>query len=274
MRPAAGRRAAIAAPAVLIAALASAATGIAQTTDAALDGPSVVLSDESGASPYSGVGRYEGRRTCTAFFLDTGPIPDDVADAPAYAVTSGHCAGAGYVIFNFFETSTERQLRVAVARSVYSTMTGRDIAVLELAAHFAELSNRMIRPLRVPFFAHATARDPILVVGAPEWPDRPRSFLRVSSCRIEGVAPTVVERGWTWVDTPFTRCRDLLPGSAGSPVFSVTDRVVVAVIGRNSSETPEVTYASPVTGLTMCFDAGRRFDVNMPDCPLEPTDPS
>ena len=49
---------------------AAAATGvIAAGTAVAAD--SVVLSYLAGASPYSGIGRYDGSATCTAFLLET-----------------------------------------------------------------------------------------------------------------------------------------------------------------------------------------------------------
>src|SRR6185295_1091209 len=133
------------APVVLAAAIASTATGPrAVVDDVPVGGPSALLPYLSGASPYSGVGRYEGRATCTAFLLDTG-VPADGSTAPAYALTSGHCPaqtgsndvvidspGVGRVIFNYFIDSERTQLPVAVARTAYSTMKGRDLAVLEL----------------------------------------------------------------------------------------------------------------------------------------------
>src|SRR5204862_5334354 len=58
------------------------------------DGPSVLLSYVDHASPYTGVGRYEGRATCTAFLLDTGALARRAPEAPGYAVTAGHCPAA------------------------------------------------------------------------------------------------------------------------------------------------------------------------------------
>ena len=90
------------------------------------DGPSVLLSYVDHASPYTGVGRYEGRATCTAFLLDTGALARRAPEAPGYAVTSGHCpaapgpndvvidgAGVGQVVFNLFIDSQRWQLHGA-----------------------------------------------------------------------------------------------------------------------------------------------------------------
>src|SRR5262245_52056946 len=99
------------------------------TYGAVMGGPSVLVSYSSGASTYSGIGRYEGRATCTALFLDTAVGSDDPQNAPAYALTSGHCIalpdpndvlidrpGFGRVIFNYFKDSQSRQVSVPVAR--------------------------------------------------------------------------------------------------------------------------------------------------------------
>src|SRR5687767_13587358 len=75
----------------LAAGLTAAAAALTAATDPVIGGPSELLSHLGGASPYTGVARYEGRATCTAFFLDTGPLTAQAADAPAYALTSGHC---------------------------------------------------------------------------------------------------------------------------------------------------------------------------------------
>lgn len=120
----------------LAAATAAAAAGLI-AAEPAHGGPSVLLPYLAGASPYSGIGRYEGRATCTAFFLDTGPMPAPASDAPAYALTGGHCpvltgsnevvmggAGIGRVVFNFFVDSEHRQFPVAVARTAYATSKG------------------------------------------------------------------------------------------------------------------------------------------------------
>jgi hypothetical protein len=83
------RRAAACAAIVAWLAIAAGAREAVPVYGAVPGGPSVVLSSVNGASPYSGVGRYEGRATCTAFFLATGPPGEDGRDAPAYALTSG-----------------------------------------------------------------------------------------------------------------------------------------------------------------------------------------
>jgi hypothetical protein len=70
------------------------------TADAARDvpiygatdgGPSKLLSNADGRSPYRGIVRYLGRAQCTGVFVATARPGDDPDDAPAYVLTNGHC---------------------------------------------------------------------------------------------------------------------------------------------------------------------------------------
>jgi hypothetical protein len=292
---------------VLTAGLAAAAAGHSATDATPITGgPSVLLPFRDGASAYSGVGRYEGRATCTAFFLDTGPVPIvQQFDAPAYAVTNGHCPafpgpnevlvdqpGVGRVIFNFFVDSERRQVPVQVARVAYATMKGSDVAVLELTARYMDLAVQLIRPLRVASSNRTVPGDPITIVGAPLWPDLGEAFLRAVSCRTEGVASALLEGTWHWFDAPFNHCRDTLPGSSGSPVISAADRLVIGMVNTSTRGSgaitecaidspcelgeagpltrPDTTYVASLIGIAACFDADRRFSVAEPGCPLDP----
>ena len=217
---------------------------------AVVGGPSVGLSSANSASPYSGIGRYEGLARCTAFFLDTAGSfvdPDDPAvdseEAPAYAVTEGRCAadlagdsalidgpGQGHVVFNYFADSTARQVVARVARTAYASVQGRNVAVLELAPRYAELVTGLIRPLPAVSVARMAEGDPVVVVGAPLGSSGAEDFVRLAFCRIDGIAAVLLEDRWRWVHAPFNRCRDVRIGSAGSPVLSVIARGVVGLI--------------------------------------------
>ena len=292
-------------PVVYAAAIVTAAAGPPVPQETVLGGPSVLLSYLNGASPYSGIGRYEGRATCTAFLLETAPVRNATVAAPAYAITGGHCPasqgsndvlidgpGVGRVVFNFFVDSESRQVAVAVRRTAYATKKGQDIAVLELAATYRDLTAQLIRPWPVAVTPTPSSGDVITVVGAPLWPVLTESFLRAARCRADGVAPIVLEHIWHWFDSPFNRCRDMLPGSAGSPIISVTGRVVVGIVNTTTIGAASMTecaighpcelassgafvrrdtsYATTLAGLGACFDVTRRFNIREPGCPLDP----
>jgi len=267
------------------------------------DGPSVLLSYVDHASPYTGVGRYEGRATCTAFLLDTGALARRAPEAPGYAVTGGRCpaalgpndvvidgAGVGQVVFNLFVDSQRWQLNVPVRRTAYATVKGRSIAVLELAMSAKDLARELIRPLPISAPVTSVIGEPVDAVGVPLWPNLAEAFVRASRCRIEGIAPIVLEDTRHWFDAPFIRCRDLLPGSAGSPVISLVDHGVVGMVSATTSDQaaaacaidepceptaegvhtrPHTTYLTPLAGVGRCFDEGHQFDLSTPGCPLD-----
>ena len=228
----------------------------------------MLVSSANGASPYSGVGRYEGRATCTAFLLASVPQTEDPRDAPAYALTSGRCpaalgpnevlidrAGVGQVIFNFFSDSQRWQLPIPVARTAYATAKGRDVAVLELAVSYRDLVGKLVRPWTVAASPHAGVGDPIVIVGAPVGDELAEAFLRLTTCRSEGVAPFVIEHTWHWFDSPFNRCRDVSMGSSGSPVLSVLDRQVIGLITRPPQARSRRPSARSITRVSPCVAA-------------------
>jgi hypothetical protein len=298
------RRACVSAALIAWLAVAATAGDAVPVYDAVLGGPSTLLHYSSGASPYSGIGRYEGRLACTAFFLATFSYAEEPDDAPAYAVTNGHCAayvaandvvverpGTGRIIFNYFADGQRRHVEVPVARTVYATMKGRDIAVLELGISYRALTRRLIRPWPISPRPPQIG-DPIAIVGVPRWHNRDEEFLRLARCRVDGVAPLVVEHTWYWFDTSFNRCLDVLPGSSGSPVFSMADSAVVGIVNTSTRGAPPMTacslgypceplddgararpdtnYVSSLAGVDGCFDDRHRFNPREPGCPLDP----
>lgn len=298
-----GRRAVVTCAALTTWCVAGAASGsVLPVYDAAVGGSAVVAPFLAGESPYTGVGRYEGRAACTAFLLATAP--PGAGDSPAYAVTSGHCPalpgpnavlidhpGVGRVVFNYFADSRDARISVPVARIAYATMKGRDLAVLELAVSLRELEARLVRPWRVASSPEVVVGDPIAIVGIPLWSDF-SDGVRISRCRTEGVAPVVIEHSWHWFDAQFNNCRDVLPGSSGSPVLSIVNQEVVGVVGTTTAgasrftecavdhpcepvdggvrSRPDTNYVTSVGGLDACFDDQWRFDVWQPRCPLDP----
>ena len=298
----------LAAGAVLVACAAAAAGGeqFIPVYEAEVGGPSVPASYDSGASPYTGIGRYEGRGTCTAFFLATAlPGQEYLEEAPAYAVTSGRCAanpgaddvlvnlpGSGSIIFKYFADSGRQRVSVLVARIAYATVKGRDLAILELAIPYRELVQKLVRPWRVPHFPQVVPGDLIAVVSAPRTSPAQEDVLRLALCRMEGVAPVVVEHNWQLLDTTLNRCRDVAPASSGAPVLSVIDRYAIGVVSTTTIDADHVTrcalghpceptrggtrsrrdtnYVTRLAGINACFNDRHRFDARGPGCPLDP----
>ena len=268
---------------------------------AADGGAAILLSNANGQSPYTGIGRYLGRASCTAVFFTVFEGADAGA-APAYALTNGHCPdfpgsnevlidrppGRGQVTFNFFADTTRSQLVVPVVRTTYATMKGQDIAVLELGMLHEQLRAHGVTPWPITP-VRADRDEPIAVVGAPG-----SSFLQLSACELDGQAPVVLEYIWHWYGLLRNHCQGIAPGSSGSPAISRRTRRIVGLVntstngGRSAftecvidhpcepaadgeTSRAETTYVTPVLGLDRCFPGGW-FDPRATRCSLDPGD--
>lgn len=305
MRRPAGRTG-LAAAAVALATLPSPALGSdVPTYGAHAGGAPVLLSNADGESPYTGVGRYQGRASCTAVFIETVPPEEDTGRSPAYILTNGHCpefpgsnevlhdrpAGRATVTFNDFADTARARVVVPVAVTRYATMKGTDLAIVELAVTAARLRALGIRPWRVTS-ASAEAGDDIVVVGVPLQRDPAATHLRLSACTLEGTVPLVVEYIWRWFDLLVHRCAGIAPGSSGSPVISRRTGAVLGLVHTTTSggrapytacaldhpceplvdgevSRPGTSYAIPLTGVTACFVDGW-LTPGAPGCPLDP----
>lgn len=268
-------------------------------------GPSIVLSNADGQSVYDGIVRYQGRATCTGVFLQTAFTVDEGHRTPAYVLTNGHCAdfpGANQVlidrpatghrvVFNYFVDTPADRRTVTVRRIVYATMKGIDLALLELDARFGDLVDQGYQPWRLARVP-GPSTEPAVVVGAPQGASASASFLRLASCREEGIASNVLEFTWHWFDAGRNRCADIRPGSSGSPVISRgTGRVLALVNSTTAGAVPftdcfldhpceaspgstagraDTNYASGVWSLAGCFESDGVFDLARAGCGLDP----
>lgn len=259
---------------------------------------STLLQNAAGAyDDLKAVARFNGAATCTAAFIDAGGGPD----APAYLISNGHCAqewddNAVYIdlpgngmtaVFNHFIDTTDAAVEAPADRVAYSTMKGRDLAIIELAATVGELAQQGITP--IPLAAAApeapfTAR----VIGAPSTGvPAGIAYLREEWCTVSGTAD-LFEFIWHFDDTWRTGCQDIYGGSSGSPVFAADGEAIVALINTTNlggvtpcaagvpceagpdgtALRPNTSYAIPVAGLGACFSDGR-FDLTLNGCPLD-----
>lgn len=247
-----------------------------------------------------GVARFHGAATCTGVLADWPGSPD----APAYLLTNGHCAqqwdaNAVFIdqpadgwsaTFDYFADAAEEQITVPAVRVVYSTMKGRDVAIVELDATVGELMAQGITPLPL---SSATPPDnfTMRVVGAPvSGVPGEMAFLRQETCRA-GRRADLLEFIWHFDDALANTCRDIYGGSSGSPVFNGDDPGVMGLIntttvggltpcglGSPCEITPEGTvwraatsYATPLYDFDLgaCFTPSGAFDLTAAPCPLD-----
>lgn len=265
-------------------------------------GASSTLLENAGGdhAKLTGVGRVLSATSCTGSFINPSGSPD----APAYLITNGHCAqewdanrvfidqpADGWsAVFNYFVDTAAAQVKMPVSRVAYSTMKGRDVAVLELEATAGELIAQGIQPLALadqlpetPFTMRVTG---VPVTGVPP----SLAYLREEYCLAAGRA-NLFEFIWHFDDTVANACRDIYGGSSGSPVFVGDDPAIIALMNTTNiggvtpcalgtpcearSGVDDVTlnvntsYATPVAGLGACFGADGRFELSAAGCPLD-----
>jgi V8-like Glu-specific endopeptidase len=233
----------------------------------------------------TGVARYQGQSDCTAFVLD---LRNDAA--PAYALTSGHCAqnfsdtdtpyavwrnraaSSDRLVFFYAANTQSAQKTVQVSEITYSSMNQTDLAVLKLDATVGQLRAQGIEPIQIQSSPHSSG-SLIQVIGAPSG-----EYLRHVSCQ-QGPRVDVTEFVWVWSQLQSNDCAHIYPGMSGSPVFDPVSSKAVGVINTTTvgmSETrncylgspceisalgtrprAQTSYAVPIDGLAACFVQGQ-----------------
>jgi len=255
---------------------------------------------------YNGVGMLESGdgAFCTAFFIHTTGHPN----APAYALTNGHCydASLGFpgkneivvnhpsdMVFhlNYFVDAKNHVRSVPVRRVVYATMKSNDIAILELETTFKQLVNEGFTPLTVAK-EPGQIGEPVEVIGVPISDVQPSlRFLHRSVCQI-GQLANLREDVYQWEQSIRNRC-SVVGGMSGSPMISLKSNQVVAIVNTGVNDDAlaqpvcslnrpcevaadgKITtlenenYAQLVSKIPLCFNPNGTFNLSSPSCQLE-----
>lgn len=255
---------------------------------------------------YNGVGLLEfaSNWSCTAFFIKTGNNPQ----APAYAVTNGHCydgsnglLGANEIIvnrpsrlvfkLNYFANETDRVRSIGVRRVAYATMKNTDLAILELDTTFDRLVKEGFTPLTIDKNP-VRVGEPVEVIGIPmDRVDPAKTYLHKAVCAI-GQSANVREDVYNWKDSVRNRC-SVVGGMSGSPMISVKSNRVVAIVntGVNDEALPQPecslnrpcevskdgniatltneNYAQKASKIPYCFNRRGIFNLKLRSCGLE-----
>lgn len=252
---------------------------------------------------FTGVARLTMGSNCTGTLVDTG-----VDDGPAYLITNGHCTGdvgrpaqevtVGEEWFGqgYFLDTIDNPAPVVVdaERLEYSTMRGRDVAIVRLTQSLGELRDLGIRPIPIadeepaPSTAVVNVAAPVQDLDEADW------VLRRGDCVLTHQAD-LLEFRWMWRDSWANDCPGVRQGSSGSPLLSVGADgapVIAAVINTTTAGASpgnggmcflnrpceladggpvwaeDTSYGVSVAGIGRCFDAAGAFALGG-DCPLE-----
>ena len=254
---------------------------------------------------FSGVAMSNAGSNCTATLIDTG-----VTDGPAYALTNGHCTGDvgrsaqgvtvaeewwGEVEFFRAAGNLDATLTVDVIELEYSTMRGRDLAIMRLDATLSELRGYGVIPVPIAD-AEPAPGTPVVNITVPVQ-DLPQDdwVMRRGGCTLAD-QHTVIEAAWLWFGAWANDCPGIIQGASGSPLFTQdadgAAAEIVAMINTTSwaasaggecsmhrpcqvtadaaTMVPETSYAVSVAGVGRCFDADGVFALG-DACPLQTT---
>lgn len=280
------------------------------TTDAAPEStlPDVAdpLSLEQLAT-FSSVARLEMGSNCTGTLIDTG-----VPSGPGYLLTNGHCTGdvgrsaQGVTVAEewfgtaefFAAKGNDARLVVEAETLEYSTMRGRDLAIVRLDHTLGRLMQLGVQPVPIASSEPDEATD-VVNIGAPVQ-DLPQDdwVLRRGDCTL-GSQQNLIEFHWLWFDSWSNDCPGIIQGSSGSPLFAMADGAPTEIVAMINTTTggstaadggacflnrpceigddgprmvEDTSYAVTVAGVDRCFDAASGIFSLSEACPLETSD--
>ncbi|WP_252090104.1 trypsin-like peptidase domain-containing protein [Pseudomonas sp. MWU13-3659] len=225
---------------------------------------------------WSGIGRLNLPRgdQCIASLIDSRGAEGHDA-GPAYVLTSGHCLDTrngrivhdqpaqGSLIFNYFADTPDRRPVFALKRTIWSSMQGSDLALVELNASLAEVMAAGIQPLLLG--PSPRPGSTVVMVGEGSRPD---TGLRASHC-IEQDEATVTQFPWVWRKLKANDCPANSQGASGSPVIDQATRRLVSVLNSVDVGPTPTNYAIPVQRMLGCFHQGHA-DLTLESCHLLP----
>lgn len=224
---------------------------------------------------WSGIGRLSLPRNeqCIASLVDSRS-DDDVA-GPAYILTSGHCLDTrngwvihdqpaqGSITFNYFADTPDARQVFTLKRTIWSSMQGSDLALVELDATLDEVMATGIQPLLLG--PSPAPGSKVVMVGEASNPD---SGLRAAQCSERNEA-TVMQFPWVWRRLKANDCPASAKGASGSAVIDLATGRLVSVLNSISVSSPHNNYAVPVQRVLGCFQQGRA-NLDLESCNLLP----
>jgi hypothetical protein len=209
--------------------------------------------------------------------------------AKALVLTNGHCVGfvdpgdfysdRPYARSMRIYSRDGRSHRFSTTRIVYATMTVTDIAIVELNATYAQLSQLGIDSYQIAGPGAAVGDDIRLVSGF---------FQTSEECDIDAIIYELREADWTFRGSyKYSRC-PAGHGTSGSPLISRNSGQIVGINNTRNDDGERCTFNNPCevdeegnitidymvnygqrTDLILaCIDAAGAFDLQVDGCEL------
>lgn len=188
---------------------------------------------------------------CSATLIDTDGAPN----APAYALTNGHCVGGSNggdflepgeflvdgkpprgmsIKLNYFIDAGPAVRSIPVRRISYATMTHTDVAVLELAIPFRDLVKEGYHPRKIAT-VDPSAGTEVEMVGIPQSGVKAKErFIRRSTCQI-GARANLREGDYVFKGAFRHGCSSV-GGSSGTSMVARESGKIVAINNTGISD--------------------------------------
>jgi hypothetical protein len=247
-----------------------------ETLAATSDTPTLLKNAQGEHAHWSGIGRLnmERGRQCIATLIDSRG-PASTTTGPAYLLTSGHCLetrngriihdqpAQGSITFNYFADTPDARPAFALKRTLWSSMQGSDLALLELDASLAQVMAAGIQPLALG--VSPASGSAVVMVGEA---GRPDLGLRAAQCTERDQA-SVTEFPWVWRRLKVNDCPSGGKGASGSAVIDQVSGHLVSVVNSVPVGATQNNYAIPVQRVLGCFHQGHA-DLSLERCILLP----
>ncbi len=168
----------------------------------------------------------------------------------AMALTNGHCVGihknpdavqinepfSQTVHFNHFIDTQGSAIKAQISRTVYASMQGTDVAIVELEQTYAQLAGVEPKKIARTFDGSSLTNisSPTTGVNADE------QFLRRSTCRSGGAA-RLSEGGYLWPRQIRVNC-SVVGGASGSPLFGGSRDEIMGLVNTGVALNSGGTY--------------------------------
>ena len=226
-----------------------------------------------------------------------------VATDKAMILTNGHCTGdmtrsgrmpnpnqyffdqevkGFYSTASFLNPKTGATIgRAALKRILYATMTGTDMALVQLDETYADIEKKFsVKPLALSS-KRASIGDKVFVISG--------YHRQTYHCQVEAIVPELLEGGYSMYQSiRYANGCDTIPGTSGSPIVNADLNLVVGVNNTGSEDggmcgmnnpcqkwpgKPDQAvqgraYGQQIDMVYTCLTADRKIDLSLKGCQL------
>lgn len=214
---------------------------------------------------------------CTGSFTKSGNMP-----RPNQYIQDQEIRGGFYNTASFLNAKTGAPIgRATLKRILYATMTGTDMALLQLDESYLDIEKKFSTKALTIASKRAEIGDKVFVVSG--------YHRETYHCAVEAIVPELEEGGYSMFESiRYARGCDTIPGTSGSPVLNADLNLVIGVNntgnedggmcnmnnpcqkwpGKPDEAVQGRAYGQQINTVYSCLTADRKIDLNLKGCEL------